>query len=158
MAFTGLAAIIVGTAIISGPLVNGVDFTPQSEEFSPGSGTAEITVKSVPRTATLTRRTTRTNESYVLRVPDATVSVSDVTGTPLLVYKIQIRELGHTRGTTLFLNSSMGGRRSLSLEQSYFEESEVSQSEYAGTATITLRSDSGEQQIYQGNVSVEVRR
>lgn len=156
IALTGLTAIIVATAVISGPLIHGVDFTPQSEGLSPGSGTAEITVKSVPDTATITRSTSRNGE-YVLQIPDSTVVVQNVSGTPLLVYKIQIRELGHTRGTTVFLNSSMTGRQALTLDSSYFDESEISKSEYEGTITILLRSDAGEQQLHHGNVSIEVQ-
>lgn len=157
VALTGLTSIVLVTAIISGPLVAGVDLSPGSGEIAPGSGTADIRVESAPSTAVIDRTSGDTDESYELMVPDATVSVSNVTGTPLLVYKIQIRELGHTRGTTYFLNSSGTGRRSLSLDRSYFSRAEISKSEYSGTATIILRSDTGEQQLYHGNISVKVR-
>jgi hypothetical protein len=154
----GIVAVVAVTAVLSGPLVGGVDLTPEPDEAPPpGSGVANVSVISIPDRAAFVRNS-MDRATYELQVPDATVRVANITGRPLLVYKIQVRELGHTRGTTLFLNSSMSGRRVLALEDGQFEKSRISQSHYNATITVLLRSDSGEQELRRENATVAVRR
>lgn len=150
---------ILVASVLSGPLVAGVDFTPTPDDAGPApqTGNATVEVVSVPETASLEKGAFKSDAPYTLLVPDATVRLSDVTGGPLLVYKIRIPELGYSRGTTHFLDSSMHGQRSIGVDQTTLQE-EFSQDQYRGEILLLLRGDGAERTIYHGNVTVEVQR
>lgn len=148
---------IITVSLLSGPLVAGVDLTPTSESDGPApqTGNATVDIVSVPETTRLEKGAFKSDAPYTLIVPDATVRLSEVTGGPFLVYKIRIPELGYTRGTTHFLDSSMSGQRSLELDQTTLDK-EFSQEAYRGEILLLLRGDGPERTLYRGNVTVEV--
>ncbi|WP_254823355.1 hypothetical protein [Haloglomus halophilum] len=150
--------IFFSVATVSGPLVQGIDLTESQGELPPpGSGSADVTIVSTPQDAMIVPKSLGDDAGYKLQVPEATARVENVTLRPILVYKIQIRELGHTQGTTLFLNASRTGTQTLTLETSQFEESRIREETYNGTLTVLLRSDAGEKILHQETIVVEVR-
>ena len=153
-----VVAVIITGALLSGPMVAGIDLSPEAETGPPpGTGTATVEVVATPEVATLRKGSFGADAPYTLRVPDATVRLSNVTGGPLLVYKLRIRELGYTRGTTHFLDETATGQRSVSLEGTTLEET-LAQEQYQGKVLLVLRGDGTERTLYRGNVTVEVGR
>jgi hypothetical protein len=153
-----VAAILVAS-LLSGPLVAGVDLSTTADDDGPApeTGNATVDLVDVPGTATLEKGSFGADAPYALTVPDATVRLSNVTGGPLLVYKLRIPELGYTRGTTLFLDGSMAGQRSVTLERTTVEK-DLQRDRYRGELLLLFRGDGPERTLYRGNVTVEVRR
>lgn len=148
---------VITISVISGPLVGGLDLTPESWTGSnPGSGNVSVSVKSTPESATLRRISGR--DTYRLEVPSATVNVGSVSGRPLIVYKLRLREIGYTRSTILFLNSSRVGQQNIKIEPGTTRISPPVEDTYTGELLILIRSDAGERELYEGNVTVEVTR
>lgn len=154
----GTVAVIVLVTLVSGPLVGAVDFTDEPDEttFAPGSGEIDATVLSVPERALLEQGSYGSG-AYYLRVPAATVDAERITGQPMLVYKIRIPELGYTRGTTHFLNSSNAGELTVTLSEGTIAPEQVDREQYDGELLLLTRSDAGERTLSRTNVTVEVR-
>lgn len=149
-------ALILGTALVSGPLVGAVDFTREREDtFAPGSGSADVSVVSTPERARLDRGSFGSG-AYNLRVPDATVQIAAVSGQPMLVYKIRIPDLGYTRGTAHFLDSSSEGRMTVSIEEDALDPDDIDRDSYPGELVVLVRADGGDEVLYRGPVTVEV--
>jgi hypothetical protein len=151
-------ALIVGVTLASGPLVGAVDLTHErpEEAFSPGSGSANVTVLSLPERATLTKGKYGAG-SYYLEVPDATVRIDSLSGQPMVVYTLRIRELGYTRSTTHFLEAGMEGSQPLNIERGTLSPDRIAKNVYAGELLVEVRDDAGERIIETRNVTVEVR-
>lgn len=149
-------AIILGTTLVSGPLVGAVDFTTERDEtFAPGSGSADVTVISTPERAQLDRGSFGSG-AYYLRVPDATVRLDAVSGQPMLVYKIRIPDLGYTRGTTHFLDSGAEGRTAVSIEEDALDPEDIDRESYPGELVLLVRADGGDEVLYRGPITVDV--
>lgn len=158
---SGVTSIVLLAALASGPLVSGIDLSspPDSSEngiLNPNSGNASINVVGTPSTARLEKKAFSEDAPYTLYVPDTTVVLSDVTGTSLLIYKIRIPELGYTRGTTHFLNSSSAGRQSIELKPGELRDKNLAKDSYRGEIVLLIRPDGPERTVYNGNVTVRV--
>lgn len=158
LAVVGAVATVFAVSVLSGPLVAGVDLSPTPDSGPPPqTGNATVEVLDTPDTARLEKGSFGADAPYTLTVPDATVRLSNVTGGPLLVYKLRIPELGYTRGTTLFLDSSSTGTRSVELEQTTVDK-DLSEDRYRGELLLLLRGDGPQRTLSRGNVTVEVVR
>jgi hypothetical protein len=153
----GTVALVLAVTLVSGPLVGAVDFTPDREQqsFSPGEGTIEATVVSVPSTVTLDRGSYGSG-AYYLRVPDATVDIESISGQPMLIYKLRIPDLGYARGTTHFVDESHEGRRTVSLERATIEPGKIGREQYRGELLILVRTNGEDETNARRNVTVEV--
>jgi len=152
----GAVAVIVLATLVSGPLVGAVDFTGESDgSFSPGEGNATVSVLETPARAEI-RKSSYGAGTYRLDVPDSVVDLQSVSGTPVLVYKLRIPEIGHTRGTTHFLDSSQSGRTNVTIERGSIDPDEIDESRYDGELVLLLRATGGERTLFRGNVTVEV--
>lgn len=148
--------LILAVTLVSGPLVGAVDLTPASrQEFAPGTGSADVTVRSVPDAARLERGEYGSG-SYYLRVPDATLRIEDVRRQPILVYKIRIPALGYVRGTTTFLSPGDEGTLELELAPDALPPDEVDRERYRAELVIVLRGADGERVLHEADVTVEV--
>lgn len=151
----GVIGLVLATTLVSGPLVGAVDFTTAPEQRSFGSGNATVGDVSLPSSTEITSGRFGSGEYYVL-VPDATLTVANVTGTPLLAYQFSIPALGYSRSTTHFVTSSDTGTYELSLKRDAIEPSRVENRSYDGTVTVFLRSNESERRLAERNVTVEV--
>lgn len=151
----GVLGLVLATTLVSGPLVGPVDFTTAPAQQSLGNGSATVDDVSLPANTEITSGRFGAGEYYV-DVPDATVSLVDVTGTPLLAYQFSIPALGYSRSTTHFVTSSETGTYGLSLERDAFEPSRVEKQTYDGAVTVFLRSNESERRLAERNVTVEV--
>lgn len=150
--------LILAVTLVSGPLVGAVDLTHEREnEAAPGSGSANATVVSVPDRVVLDKGAYGSG-SYYLQVPDAVVNLTHVSSQPLLVYKLYIRELGYSHGTTHFLSPRNEGRMSVSLSRDALAPEEIQQDRYRGELLLLVRDDSGDQTLAAKNVTVLVRK
>lgn len=152
----GVVGLIFATTLASGPLVGAIDLTT-TESTSIGEGNATVGAVSLPTSGEIASGRYGSGQ-YYLRVPDATVDVVNVTGTPLLAYKVEIGEMGYSRTTTHFLSASNTGSYTLSIEQDSIDADKVENETYDGQLSVFLRSSESERQLATRNITVGVSR
>lgn len=146
-----LCLIVLSTAVASGPLVSGVDLTSETDP-APATGHATITDVTLPEQATLS--TSPKNDSYTIRVPNATARIDNVSGQPLLIYKIRILSLSYVRGTTHFVDESWSGKNRIPLREGTFTHSGMVDSRHQAVVSLVIRDDRGERVLKSRRVPV----
>jgi hypothetical protein len=156
VAVYGTATLIVLLSLASGPYI-GLLTIPQDEPGggSLGTGTADVAAVAVPDRAALTAG--QYGNVHYLTVPAATVNVSNASGSPLLTLSIDIDDLGYSRSTVYVLGTSGDGPRSVSIERSSLNSTDITGNSYEGQYRMVLRDDRGTTVVANETVSVEVR-
>jgi len=150
-----VVAVIVLVTVASGPLVGAVTVPEGGVSGpAPGTGTATVSVVSVPDRATLEPGAYDTDVSY-LEVPDAVVDVSGVTGKPVLTYSLSVPEL-RSRSSVFFLEPGAEGRTELSMDRLSFDPGAVDRERYTGQLRLVMRGSGGERTLYEGPIVIEV--
>ncbi|MEF8977175.1 MAG: hypothetical protein V5A21_13190 [Halapricum sp.] len=156
LAVYGVTGLILAVTLLSGPLVGAVDLTEESTCDAPvGSGSATVTVDSLPEKATISKGKFG-SEVYYLDVPDGQATVANVSGQPLLSYDLSIPEMGFSAGPTLFLCDGQSATQTLSIRKSTFEEEDIQADSYNATLSVTLRADGSETVVREKSITVEV--
>jgi hypothetical protein len=149
------AAVIVLVTVASGPLVGAVTVPEGGVSGpAPGTGSATVSVVSMPDRATLEPGQYGT-DVYYLEVPDAAVDVSAVTGQPVLTYSLSVPEL-KSRSSVFFLRPGEQGRTELSMDRLSFDPGAVDRERYTGQLRLVLRGSGGETTLYREPVVIEV--
>lgn len=149
--------LMLSVAIVSGPLVDGVDLTPEagSDHLVCDLGTATVSVEDPPSDRVTIERERFGAETYAITADDAIVSVEGVDGCPRLVYRIQVPELGVDTRQMYFLEGIDEEELTISAPVHRFDPDEIQQETYRGTVSLELQ---GEQNrvLYESNVTVTV--
>jgi hypothetical protein len=153
----GTVTVIIGVALLSGPLVGAVDLTQARSDDTGelGQGSAEATVVSLPDDPRLVKGQYG-SETYYLQVAPATVDVSNVEGRPMLVYKLRIPELGYVRGTTTFLDGETTGPQQFSIAEDAVPPEQITSDEYDGELVVIVRSGNEGRVIERKPITVTV--
>ena len=158
----GTVAVIGVVTILTGPLVSEFDVTDdRSQPSIVGNQTDSISAStvSVPESGIRFERDRFGAGTYQLMVPDAELYIEEVTGTPRIIYRLNIPGLHYSRGTILFIDSSQeGSRLTLEFESKDFTPSEVTQERYAGRLAIVTLDSSGSTDVYSENVTISVEK
>ena len=150
LAFT--IALVAVLTVATGPL-GPFSISPATSE-SLGSGSANLSVESVPTSATLTAGTY--TDVYYLDVPPAGVAIGDVRGSPLLTMSLTIEELGYSRSSVFVLSTTMVGEHSFEISRDSLELSNLTADQLDGTLQMVLRDGDGERVLVDRNVTVVV--
>jgi hypothetical protein len=150
------ATLILGTMVLSGPLVSGIDLTPAPESPQFGDGNVEVRNMVLPANATLVAPRLGAGK-YPLRVPPATMELVTVSGSPRLAYIIEIPDLNYTRSTTTTVTASQEGSFELILEESRLPPDKVSEPQYRGKLTVERWSNGTFRELGRRNISVQVQ-
>lgn len=129
----------------------------QQPDAGVASGSADVTIEQKPPAALNLTRERLSAGRYILHVPETVVTVQNVSGRPLLTYKVQLTKLGHSQLSIAELNSGSEGRLSLQLQPMTVNPDRVRNDTYTAEVSIILRA-SGKHVIYQENVTVHVKR
>jgi hypothetical protein len=148
--------LILGTGVLSGPLVGGVDLTPDPAEPQFGDGTVEVTSIELPENATLLTPRFGAGKATV-RVPPARLQLTNVSGSPRLMYIIEIQGLTYTRSTATTVTAENEGTFDLTIEDGQLTADQISNSRYRGELTVEMWSNGCSRQLAQQNISVEVK-
>jgi hypothetical protein len=148
-------------SVVSGPLVAGVDLTPQRTDAGfPGvdaeTGTLTVADTAVPAEGYRLERGVAGSGIYKLSVPTATLEVESITGTVTVVYQLEIRELGYTSQSLYSLDANSPETATLAVGQQSIETDKIEQEEYAATATVSVRSNGTTRVLETRNVTVVV--
>ncbi|MFC4357236.1 hypothetical protein ACFO0N_04645 [Halobium salinum] len=160
--WTGARATLVvflAVALVSGPLVSGLDFTTSSDAGPVDAvGDGRVAAGSV----TLSGETASLDQgrygsgAYYLDAPSATVAVESVSGSPMLGYRLRISDLGYAGSTVAFLSPEDTGTTTLELDRKPFAPERVEGSAFRGEVTVFVRADGTERVLYERVVEVEV--
>ena len=151
-----VTSLILCVALLTGPAL-GFFPVPEKEGLDAatlGTGNASISVLDLPDRASIRKG----GGVYTLRVSDATLSVTNVTGQPILVYRIDIEGMGYSRGSLTVLESGFSNQVSVQLSRSTLDASDVRETSYPATLRVLLRGDGPDRTIAEKNVTVRVQR
>ena len=148
----GVAVVcILGLTLATGP-AGPLEIGTEDGFEDPGSGTATVEVVSEPGTVAL-ERSASGQDTLHLSVPTTTVAVSNVTGNPLLSYKLALDEIGFATDKITRLGQSGEGEFELEIDRRTFRSQEVANVTEA-VLTLTLRAD-GRVTLFERVVPVE---
>jgi hypothetical protein len=86
------------------------------------------------------------------------VGVSDLSGNPLVVYKIRIPALSYVAGTTHILDERFTGRQTLTLDEAVLNRTSLGHETYRAELLIIKRVNERDTVLHRGNVTLRVRR
>jgi len=120
----GVVVCIVGLTLATGPL-GPLDVGTDSDELeAPGTGAATVEVVSEPGQVELEPSNDGQNLRH-LSVPDTTVRVSNVTGNPILSYRVSLDGTGLSAQVLRFLGDSDGGELELDIDRRTYQPRKV---------------------------------
>ena len=151
------AGTILVVSLFSGPLVGAVDLSPPDPLEAPGDGSADIDVVSVPVEGRLDPAGYSDNK-YVQSLPPATVEVSNLSGNPMVIYKLRVREVGYVASTTHFLDGEPEGQQTLTMEGAVLNRTSLPRETYRGELLVIKRVHERDTVLYRGNVTLRVGR
>ncbi|ERH09247.1 MAG: hypothetical protein J07HX64_01000 [halophilic archaeon J07HX64] len=135
----GVAVVcILGLTLATGP-VGPLEIGTESGFEDPGTGTATVEVVSEPGTVALEQSEDGQDILY-LSVSTARVTVSNVTGNPLLSYQIALDETGFATDKITSLGQTGEGEFELEIDRRTFRPQDVADVTEA-ELTLTLRGD-----------------
>ena len=143
-------------AIVSGPLVGGVDFT-RTNTIPEGSGTVDVTVESVPTDDFVLERNRFVPGRYHLSAPPAVVHVNDIQGNPLVRYSIDVPGLWYSTSSRYELDRHGGGRLVLRPSPIGLTPSRVQNGSYDASVSIWVHSNGRQINVYEDSITLEVR-
>lgn len=152
----GAAALVVLAALLSGPLGVGGLSAPDGPPVDAGNGTVALSVEHVPSEGIQFAERDSDVQRYELSVPNARVDIESVTGVPILLYELQVPEMGYGQTSVYFLESDDTGGKMLVMPEDSLPPELVTESSYDGFLLVKVRTSNGDQVLARQNVTVEV--
>ena len=149
--------IILLLSLLFGPLVGAVDLSPSKPISVPGHGSVDVDVVSVPVEGRLDPAGYSENK-YVLSLGAATVEISNLSGNPMVIYKLRVREVGYVASTTHFFGGEPEGQQTLTLEGAVLKRTSLPRETYRGELLVIKRVHERDTVLYRGNVTLRVGR
>jgi len=155
---SGTIIAIVIVTLASGSVTSLIDANNGGYENSAfGSGSADVSVESVPSTVYLDHSAYGA-ESYYVRVPNAIIRIKSTENNPFFLYKLRVPGLNYIRINLYTISERDIGRTALSFGRDALSPDQINRSEYTGEIVIILRGSGDGRILYRGNVTVEVNR
>jgi len=151
----GVISVVLVTLIVTSPVVGILDVTERNPT-TVGDGTATASVEQFDTDAlTIDRGRFGTRVMY-LRIPEATVAVTDVRGRPRIVYRIRVPELGVDTTSTELLTGAGATNVRLGPRDRGLDPAVVSDENYHGIVTVRVQSFEQDRTVYETNETIEV--
>jgi len=145
-------AVVLGTLVVTGPLVGETDAGRAPSEL--GEGTA--TVERVQLTDSPSFSPGRFGTGVVyLRVPDVAVEFASTTGRSRLVYRVAVPALDFDRVGTAAVDPGTTHRR-VGMSDRAFDPDSLDRDRYRVNVTVRVQSFSVDRTVFQRNLTVEV--
>lgn len=154
----GTTVSILLVVILSGPLVPMVDLTSEQgdDDAQARPANASVTVLEVPLEG-YTIESQRYEADPGLYMPPAVVRIDNVTGDPVLVYKLAVPDVGVVAATVYFISeTNENARLTLDTLPAAVDRNRISRDTYPGRVTLRVRGEFGARVIYAENVTVTV--
>jgi hypothetical protein len=155
-------AVVLVTSLISGPLVGAADLSPApgvDDSFGPGQGSMNVTVHSVPDEARLVESDFGAG-AYFLRMDSADVTLSEIRGQPILVYKLRVYDLVFVSSRNTFVMEADEGRMSIPFAEDTVQRERVDDDveEYPAEIVVGVLANGEERVVQRTNITVQVKR
>ena len=148
---------ILTILVTSGPLIQGYS-TGQDNSEAIAGGSADVKLVKPPSADEVSlEKGAYGSERYILRAPSVTVDVANVTGRPILTYKVEATELGFSRSEYTVLGPNKAGQHEITFSEETFAPSRVTNESYVVELHVKLRA-SGTRTLFSENVTVPVGR
>lgn len=155
-----LAILMVGLAILSGPLVPGIDMTQEPtrtpSSFCSASGNASVHVTDTPEDSFELKQRRFGAGVYYLSGDLTTAEVDEVRGCPVVVYRFTIPELNFLGNRLYFVTDTSNRSISMKVVEGRFAPETISRDSYRGRIQVLLRGDQ-ERLVFAKNVTVDVK-
>lgn len=150
---------ISSTVVMVGPVSPfGAQLPDEEVDSHPiATGSANVSIQHSPAHNLTLSPASHQDGFFILRFSKTVVEIENISGRPLLTYKVQLTELGYSRSTIATLEAGREGRLVLEIEPVTISESRVQRERYRAEVFIVLRA-SGEYVLYKKNVTVHVER
>lgn len=154
-------SVILLVSLVSGPLVGAVDFSrdrgaAHDPDFVPGNGHATVNIVSVPEQGQLIPTRFAAN-GYWVRVPNATIDVSNLTGHPMLIYKLRVPSLGYVGGTTHVFGEDYTGTQLLTMDRLTVDSTDLPRGHHYEAELLVIKREYEQDEIlYQEDITLEV--
>lgn len=143
---------VLVTAVLTGPAVQGVDVTREPKSFSDGDAlVANVDLLEAPA---LEPGRFGTAVHY-LRGTAVRTTVSEVTGSPRLVLRVEAPALDYDETATTVLKDGERGQRRLSIDDAIVEEDAVPEAPVTVRTTVRVQSFDGDRLVHRVNHTVE---
>lgn len=154
--------LVVACLVCLGVVTSGVvDYgsSPSSPSPTRGSGTADVTVESVPASEVTLTRGMFDSGTYHLDAPPAYVTADRVDGNPVVKFALDVPALGLIDATFYELHGRAGDTVALSFSKNELSPKRVTDDEYDATLSVWLQEEGGRfTTLYQRQITVEVRQ
>jgi hypothetical protein len=147
-------AVIVGTVLLSG-LPSGTAAPGQYQATELGDGNASISETAVALNELQLDRGRFDTAVYYLRVPDAHVTVRDVTDSPRLVYRIQAPKVGIDKAHTRVLGDRIQRTVRLRGEATAIPPAQLPNGTVSTQVTVRVQSFERDRTVYNKTIAVE---
>lgn len=146
---------VVALVLVTSGALGGVG---ELEPSALDDGTATVAVETLPTERLHIDDGRFGTDVRYLRIPDASVRVSDVRGTPRVVYRVEIPALDVDQASSTLLTDDADRAVRIPGTHRAFESGEVREDRYAATVSIRIQSFSVDRTVVTVNETVEVRR
>lgn len=150
-------AIILALTLATAPAI-GLLHVPEPQRFAGpglGEGNASFSDVRAPGQVRFVRGSYGSG-AYQLRAPTVSLTVQAVEGRPMLIYALDVDELGYSRRTNTALTADRTGPLALAFDPVTFDRSELTRDRYAATIRVLLRGSGPDRVLYRRNVTAEV--
>lgn len=150
-----VVAVLAVTLILTGPF--GVVDATAGNPTTVGDGRANATVERLATDEMVIDHGRFGTEVRYLRLPVATIGVSNTVGQPRLVYRVVVPALEVDAVTTRVLSTGQSGTLRLGMRDRGLDPAAVTEEQYRATVTVRVQSFEQDRTVFERNESVEVR-
>jgi hypothetical protein len=148
---------IAATLLASGPLVPAIDFT--NAEAGPTDERSQInaTVERPASDSFSLRQGRYGTNVYFLEAPAVVINVTSISGTPTVVYEVEMPTQNRTLSTVTFLDpDTEPGPLRLAFEAPSIDSEDVRSDSYPGIARVFTRVDEEKTVLYNRSITISV--
>lgn len=148
--------LIIGVVILSGPVLPVMDFTPESVSEVNQSHSASVSIYEESKSA-IKIAPGRFGAGIYLFGPSITVVVEAVSGSPILVYELQVPGLHRNVVDVTFLDETEAGQHlTLDMERSSIPVEQIDKKRYLAVIELRLRAGDETKIVMRQNLTVIV--
>lgn len=146
-----VAVLVLVTTVLTGPAVHAVDVTREPGTFDGGNATvATVDVVDAPA---LEQGRFGTDVHY-LRGATARVTVSEVTGTPRLLLRVEAPALEYDETATVVLREGERGQHRLSIDDATLQSDGIPAESITVRTTVRVQSFDGDRVVHRTNDTI----
>lgn len=155
----GFVAIVVATALLSGPLLGQVDLTgtASSESYGFAEGSATVGDVEFPDTAVL-RSGRYGAEIFYLEIEPARADLQRVVGQPALTYSLSIPDMGVKREALHLVTADDQGTVELTMGDMDVDATDVTADAYTGEVSVNVRHSTASYEVANESIRIDVVR